>query len=151
MPTWHSLRAAWLDENAFHRHYAALRTDDVPFAQDCLGDQFLLRSGEVIRLRGETGELSKIGMGLHDFLAAVQADPVGFLSLQPLLRFQSEGGTLQPGQLLSAAPPFCCLESGADVSLRAVAALDRQAFLVDFSKEIADVPDGGKIRIRLNP
>src|SRR5688500_691944 len=55
-PAWHSLRDAWLGEQAFHRLYPDVRPDDVPFAEDCLGDQFLLREGRVWRLYGETGE-----------------------------------------------------------------------------------------------
>src|SRR5436190_17613681 len=49
-PQWHSLRAAWLGKNAFHRFYPDLTPEDIPFAEDCLGDQFLLREKDVWRL-----------------------------------------------------------------------------------------------------
>ena len=49
-PAWHSLRHAWVGDAAFHRAYPAVRETDVPFAQDCVGDQFLLRDGAVVRL-----------------------------------------------------------------------------------------------------
>jgi hypothetical protein len=144
-PAWHSLRAAWLGDDAFCRHYPAVRESDVPFAQDCLGDQFLLRNGKVIRLLAETGEVSQIGLGIYAFLTEAQADWTAFLKMQPLLQFQNEGGTLEPGELLSAVPPFCCMESGEQMSLRAVPARERLTFLADFSKQIANVPDGGHI------
>src|SRR3954453_4788104 len=60
-PAWHSLREAWLGEGSFHRHYPEVRPGDVPFAEDCLGDQFLLREGRVWRLAGETGEVVPLG------------------------------------------------------------------------------------------
>src|SRR5581483_2945881 len=55
-PNWHSLRQVWIGEDRLSRLYPGVNADDVPFAQDCFGDQFLLRSGSVMRLHGETGE-----------------------------------------------------------------------------------------------
>ena len=49
-PEWHSLRRAWSGEAAFHRLYDGIEETDIPFAQDCLGDQFLLRDDKVLRL-----------------------------------------------------------------------------------------------------
>ena len=149
-PVWHTLSIVWVGDHAFHRRYAAVRKADVPFAQDCMGDQFLLRDGKVVRLYAETGELSELGVGLFEFLAKAQADPEKFLNLQPLVQFHSEGGRLEPGQLLSVYPPFCCTESGnGPVSLRAVAVLDRLGFLADFARQIASVPDGDRIEFRI--
>src|SRR5271166_4833360 len=48
-PDWHSLRAAWESEHAFHQLYPEVDPEDIPFAEDALGDQFLLRDGEVWR------------------------------------------------------------------------------------------------------
>src|SRR5436190_11238258 len=75
-PAWHSLRDAWRGEHAYHRLYPDVRPDDVPFAQDCLGDQFLLRDGRVWRLAAETGGTRSLGISLAGFLEAAQADPV---------------------------------------------------------------------------
>src|SRR5262249_38743554 len=55
-PAWHSLRDAWDGEHAFHRLYPEVQPEDIPFAEDCLGDQFLLRDGLVWRLMAETGD-----------------------------------------------------------------------------------------------
>src|SRR6516164_10735934 len=67
-PLWHSLREAWLGQNAFHRLYPELTPQDIPFAQDCLGDQFLLREGMVWRLFAETGETETLEETLSQFL-----------------------------------------------------------------------------------
>jgi hypothetical protein len=148
-PAWHSLRDAWESEAAFHRLYPAVRAEDIPFAEDCLGDQFLLRDGRVWRLMAETGEIEPLEVGLDGFFRAVEADPVEFLSLQPLLQFQQDGGRLEPGQLLSAAPPFCTEQPAEGVSLRAIPAGDRRRFLAGFAAQIWDVPDGGAIEFRV--
>ncbi|MBW3624143.1 MAG: SMI1/KNR4 family protein [Armatimonadetes bacterium] len=137
VPDWHSLHYVWDGPLALHARYPALTPEDVPFGQDALGDQFLLREDRVHRLLGETGDLVALNVTLYEFLAAAQADPIGYLSLEPLAQLYQEGGRLEPGQLLSATPPFCTEEAKAGVSLRAVPALERIAFLADFSRQIS--------------
>jgi hypothetical protein len=99
-PRWHSLGYWWRGDDALHRLFVAVRSTDIPFAQDALGNQFLLRDGEVHRLVAREGTLERLGMGLGGFLHAAEQDPEGFLSLAALSRFGAEGGQLVPGQLL---------------------------------------------------
>jgi hypothetical protein len=148
-PSWHSLRNAWKGVHAFDALYPAVLPEDIPFAEDCMGDQFLLRCGQVLQLEAETGELHALDLSLAGFFQAVQADPIEFLSLAPLLRFQQDGGALEPGQLLDAAPPFCVEQSAEGVHLAAIPADERRQFLADFAAQIRDVPDGGTIVIKI--
>lgn len=144
-PAWHSLRAAWEGPAALHRLYPEVRRDDVPFAEDALGDQFLLRGGIVHRLSGETGEIESLGLDLAEFDAAVRADPFGYLALAPLEEFRAQGGVLTPGQLLSVYPPFVIAESANGVSYRAVDAVDRRRWLADLARRLHGIPDGTRI------
>src|ERR1051326_1193548 len=73
-PDWHSLRNAWVGERAFHRLYAEVRAEDVPFAEDCMGDQFLLREGTMLRLAAESGAIEPLHLSLSEFLARAEAD-----------------------------------------------------------------------------
>jgi hypothetical protein len=148
-PAWHSLWDAWLGETAFHQLYPRVHPEDIPFAEDCMGDQFLLRAGQVWRLAAETGEVEPLGLGLGEFLQQAQSDPVDSLSLQPLLQFQQEGGRLEPGQLLASFPPCCAQESVETVCLAAVATDERRRFLARLAAQLRDVPDGGTIEFRL--
>ncbi len=145
-PRWHSLGEAWSGSLAISRLFPAVDLEDVPFAQDCLGDQYLLRDGRVWLLRAETGSIETLVHDLSSLLDAIERAPVETLLLEPLLTFEAEGGRLQPGQLLSAYPPFCMKESGADVSLRAISCTDRLRFLADLAAQLAQVPDGTKIK-----
>lgn len=149
-PMWHSLREGWFGANAIHRLFSAVSPDDVPFAQDALGDQFVLRDGCVWKLDAEVGELNSLNMALWDFDAAVRADPDGFLNLEPLRRFQAEGGTLEPGQLLSVMPPFVVKHEGNE-SYRAISAQDRLNFLSHLAAQLRDVPDGAHLRFHVEP
>ena len=145
-PLWHSLSHAWAGPIALFRLFPAVKDTDVPFAQDGLGDQYLLRDGRVLRLQAETGEINDLSHSLTSFLEAIQREPVETLQLQPLLAFWEGGGELGPGQLLSAYPPFCTKESAAGVSYRAVPATERIGFLADLAAQVANHHDGAKVR-----
>ncbi|MHC5059326.1 MAG: SMI1/KNR4 family protein [Planctomycetota bacterium] len=140
-PDWHSLRQAWEGELAFHRLYPVVRESDVPFAQDCLGDQFLIRDGHVFRLLAETGELEGAAVDLRDFFADVERDPEEFLSYSP-------DRPLQPGQLLHIHPPFCVAETEMGYSFRPCPAREVILFHAELARAIADLPDGAQFEIK---
>jgi len=148
-PEWHSLRAAWLGENAIHRLFPAVRADDVPWAEDALGDQFLLRDGVVLRLEAETGRVESLGVDLTGFEQRVRDDPFEYLRLAPLEQFAREGGELRPGQLLSVYPPYCVEESARGVALRAVPAAARLRWLSALAREIGGLADGAALRLEI--
>jgi hypothetical protein len=141
-PDWHSLEAVWRGEHAFHRHYESVEPTDVPFAQDCVGDQFLLRDGRVLRLLAEQDDVEPVAEDLDTFLTLVQADPDGMLGLPPLDAYREEGESLQPGELLGVWPPFCAAESADGVSVESVPVADRLRFLADLAKSLRNVEDG---------
>lgn len=146
-PQWHSIRAAWEGPQAFHRCYPDVEPDDVPFAEDAVGDQWLLRDAGVLRLTAETGDTEDLEMTLAQFLAAVEATPIDTLALQPLMRFQAEGGQLQPGELLNVYPPFCTAEAAQGVHLAAVPTDERLRFLSQLAREM---PPQGPFEVVVN-
>jgi hypothetical protein len=150
-PTWHALEAVMRGERALFRHYPAIRETDVPFGQDCVADQFLLREGIVHKLQAETGALESLGLNLPGFFSAAEADPVGFLAMQPLLQFEREGGSLGPGNVLHVYPPFCTEESGKGVSLRAVGVEEALAFLATFSRQLSGLATGDRVHVKIVP
>jgi hypothetical protein len=136
VPAWHSLRHVWFGSLALHTLYDSVLADDVPFAEDAVGDQWLLREGEVLRLQTESGHVEPLGQTFGAFLEAVAETPVDTLGLQPLMQFQAEGGELTPGMLLAVYPPFCTKESADGVTLRAISATERVECLADFSRQM---------------
>lgn len=105
-PTWNSLDEAWKGENAFHKTYTNLSPEDIPFAQDCMGDQFVFRAGSVWHLLTETGELDDLELEFDEFIDEVTEDPIEFLALYPLLEFMEAGNDLEPGELIVPNRPF---------------------------------------------
>jgi hypothetical protein len=140
-PDWHSLRAAWRGQQCFHSLYEEIKSSDIPFAQDQVGDQYLLRGPEIYRLAAETGEVGLFCASLQDFLTGVKGDIAEFLTI-------GLSHELLPGELLHAYPPFCVQESKEGVSLRPCPASDVIRFHSEFARQIRRIPDGGKIEIR---
>ena len=149
-PEWHSLPVVWSGHYALHKLFPAVAATDIPFGQDCLGDQYLLRKDVVHRLYGESGFLRSMEMSFVMFLGEVESDAKELLGLEPLARFEQEGGQLLPGQLLSVSPPFITEESKHGVSLSAVSALERISFLADFARQTATLRDGAKVEISIS-
>ena len=147
-PLWHSLDYIWRGEDALWKSYSQISADDIPFAQDALGDQFILRDEVVLRLKSETGELENLDCNFQTFLANIQNDAVDYLNLEPFVRFSSDGRKLEAGQLLNVYPPFCIQHTG-EYSYRAISALERLAFLADFSQQISNLPDGVFIQLKV--
>lgn len=117
---------AWEGEYALHLLYPDVRESDIPLAEDCFGDQYLLRDGLAIRLTAETGEIEEMNCDWAEFLAKIEADPIGYLNLDYLERFREQFGPLSPGLHISVYPPFVAAECD-DPSLRAISAMELRA------------------------
>ncbi|HEX6912498.1 MAG TPA: hypothetical protein VF142_18980 [Longimicrobium sp.] len=148
-PAWHSLREAWRGAQSIHRLYPAIQPDDVPFGQDCVGDQYLLRGEHVIRLAAETGEVKALDLPLFPFLERACAEPDEFLSAAPLLLHLNEGGELPPGMLLHAHPPFATQQAAGGVSLRPVPADELLRDHAILARQIGTLPPGAAFRMRV--
>ena len=145
-PAWHSLREAWQSPTAFATTYRSVRPTDIPFAQDALGEQYLLREGRVWRLSAESDEVETCAESLTEFLEQTSADAVRYLMLGPLVAFWNEGGVLAPGQLLSVYPPLVAEHNGR-YSYRAISAADRLGALASIASQARDLPDGTTARV----
>ena len=148
-PIWHSLKSYWTGENALFKKYDQLNEKDIPFGQDCVGNQFILRNSLVHQLNSETGDIENLELTFNEFLSYAIKDPMDFLALQPLQQFHNENGKLEPGELLNVYPPFCMKESGNGISLKNVPVEQRINFLADFYNQIKDLEDGQEIKIKI--
>ncbi len=144
-PFWHSIKEIWVGKLAFWKHYPDILDIDVPFAQDCLGDQFLIRNNKVIKLSTESGEVDFLELDLWGFFEEIEKDPVNFLGMHPLIQFSMEGGEWEVGKILSAYPPFVLNQTG-EVSLKAQPIKERLEGLSDLFKKISRLKDGDDVQ-----
>ncbi|MFD3302980.1 hypothetical protein [Aquipseudomonas alcaligenes] len=149
-PEWHSLALAMQGPNALYLSYPELSPTDIPFAQDCMADQFILRDGVVFRLESETGNLECLRLSLSNFLERAQEEPIEFLSMHPLLQYQSENQSyLEPGKVLHAYPPYCTAEAENGVHLAAVPIADAIAYLAQLSSCLRNLDEGEAFDIKI--
>jgi len=145
---WHDLHELWKGERALSILYDSVYPEDVPFAANCLGDQFLLRGEAVMQLIAETGELAQVDGSLESFLQRCAArDPDIWLGLRYLEQFESENGTLDPARVLLPYPLLVAAESRNGVRLAAVPAHEALDFHASIARRIADLPDGARVKI----
>ncbi len=142
-PEWHSLRAAWRGPGAFHFLYSTVKPSDIPFAQDQFGDQFLIRDDAIVRLSGETGEVSHQANSLEEFLGKTNKGIEEFLNVG----LQHK---MKPGELLHVFPPFVFKDSGTGVSIKAISATEVILFHADLARQIRDLPDGSSVEFKLS-
>ncbi|MBL8020474.1 MAG: hypothetical protein JNM27_12465 [Leptospirales bacterium] len=149
-PAWHSIHTVWKGELALSKTYDALPADAVPFAEDCMGDPFVLRDKKVYRLTLETAYMEILG-SLAEFFESIARDPRGVLHYEPLLKLKQQGSGLKPGQLIHAYPPYSTAQAANGVLLRAVPADAQIAYELDFFASVRDLPEGQTFRLKILP
>lgn len=144
-PAWHSLRRAWLGEGALHEMFAAIDREDVPFAENAFGDQFVLRDARVWKLWAELGTLTDLELGFAEFLADPRLGEREFLDLAAFRVFRDRGGELGPGELLRPEPSFLVEDNFELVQFTTSQSLARVLELARWSRALASLPDGTQI------
>ncbi len=135
-PAWHSLKSAMQGPRAIHLLFPAVLATDIPFAQDALGNQFLLRGENLFRLRGETGQLEPLEDTLDEFLSVKLSTLASSPAAELLARFRQRGNDLQPGELLNVVPPLVSEKELDKHSLIAVSSDDQLAWLAKVASSI---------------
>jgi len=148
-PEWHSLEIVMKGEFALHYLFSEVKETDIPFAQDCVADQYLLRDQLVSKLHSETGEIESLNLGLPDFFSKISEDTQEFLGLGPLLKIHSEGKHLEPGQVIHVYPPFCTNEAANGVSLNPVSSIEALKYLSKLSSRLKSMPEGESFEFRI--
>jgi hypothetical protein len=115
-------------ELALSSLYPLVRPGDYPVAQDCFGDQFLIRDNSVIKLMAETGDIEEFNCTWEQFLAWADEDPYDRLDLP-------ENLNLEIGKLLFAYPPFCTKE-GANATIKPIDGEELIRFHAEFARQI---------------
>jgi hypothetical protein len=162
-PGWHSLRAASEGPDGFPNLYPELEPGDIAFAEEALGDQFILRDGRVLRLNSETGEVTATAStddtdngrddtddrsGIEQWFRALLADPATILGYEPTQALEAVGGKLDPGQLISVYPPFAISAESVAREFKPVAALTRRGWLAGLAAKMRGLPDGTEVEIK---
>ena len=148
-PEWHSLQLYRSGEMALHRLFSAIEESDLPFGQDYLGNQFVLREETVWKLRADTGEIRSLDVDLPHFLDEARRDPVEYLELQLLARYSEHVGMLEPGQLVHTIPPLFMTREQNKLAMKPAPVSNTISFLAHLARQIENVPEGAEVNLRL--
>ena len=142
-PKWHSIKEIWFGDIKLSRLFASVDINDIPFAQDCFGDQFLIRKNTILRLSSETDEILDLGIDFNGFLNQIYNNPFEFLNIDNI-----DIPGLKPGQLINVIPPFC-VKADKGYSFKPIDMIEQIRFLSEFSKQIKDLPNGTMIDFKI--
>lgn len=99
-PAWHSLQTAMDGAEALHRLFREVAPTDIPFGQTALGDQLLLRDGQLFQWTPGDPAPRPLGSTITEYLGRVLEDPAALLPLEELAALRQAGGRLAAGELL---------------------------------------------------
>ena len=146
-PQSHSI-AAWNAPELWRSAFGDATGNLVYFAEDAFGDQFgLSPDGKVGVFRAETSVIEEIADDFDQWLLIVVEAPDELLSRGVVASWIASHGHLPYGSQLQAYPPFVFAESPEAVDLAAVDAVENMRFHGAISEEIANIPDGARVKI----
>ncbi len=148
-PEWHALSAVSQGPRALQNHYEAISEKDIAFAEDCFGDQFVLRNGQVHRLYAETGQLCALSLGLTEFFERMTDDTSDFLDLPEFLHNWYVEGRLTPNRAVHVYPPFCMENTSDDYSFKPILRTELMEYHFALSRRLRDLPDGAEMEFRV--
>ena len=123
-------------------------------ARTVFGDLFLIgESGEVFRLDVSIGRLEKIADSEAQFvkLADIPDNRDTWFALNEEESFAAKGLVANPEQCIGFDVPLVFAEGGHVRKPYVVDIYENVSFLGDLNRQIAEVPDGGKIELRVGP
>ena len=141
-PSWHRLDGCVVGDGGVFDVYDVLEPGDVAFAQNMLGDQFILRGEAVYFLDAEVGELERVSGTLQAFLGSVNDEG------DNLPRYGGRA-PLELGDLMHAHPPFCCVTDSGAYSLRPTGADELHRFHAELYIQMRDLPDGAQLSFEI--
>jgi hypothetical protein len=140
--------AIWNRAEGWRAAYRDLTTGLLFFAEDVFGNQFAFEDGRIVRFLAETADREFVADTLDEWLAAVESDPDGQLSLWLMRDWRSQSDGPAFDEHLCPKIPFA-LGGGYETSN--LYCLDRDKSMVfkgDLAWQTRHVPDGAKVRLK---
>jgi hypothetical protein len=141
---------AWNSDSCWRNAYEGAADDCVFFAEDVFGVQFCVKRDVIHTFDPETGHLEEMARTLEEWAVAILAD-YPFLTGWPLAReWQSRHGPISAGKRLLPKIPFVLGGEYALSNLYLGNAVEGMRFRATIANAIKDVPDGGKVRLKVD-
>ncbi|HXE56018.1 MAG TPA: hypothetical protein VN541_23535 [Tepidisphaeraceae bacterium] len=139
----------WNNPALWKRSYAERLDDVLFFAEDVFGGQFCVRGNRIGTFEPETGLISELAGSIDEWAEQILARP-NYLTGYPLSHtWQMTNGPLPHGTRLVPKTPFVLGGKYELANLHAMRDAESMSFRASIANHIRDVPDGGKVILRI--
>jgi hypothetical protein len=139
----------WNDDNSWRKEYGDQIQGHLFFAEDVFGVQFALCNLGVRKFDPETGEFEDFATDLEEWAAKILEDYNYESGYQLAHDWQLQNGSLPTGKRLLPKIPFVLGGAYEVENLHAADALKGMMFRADIWRQIRDLPDGSRIKLKV--
>jgi len=139
----------WNRAEGWRPAYHSLADALLFFAEDAFGNQFAFEEDRIVRFLAETADREFVAASLEEWVETLLKDPDEELSLWLLREWKTPDRRLESSEHLCPKVPFV---AGGAYEPNNLYALDRHESMVfkgDFAWQTRNVPEGGKVRLRV--
>lgn len=141
---------SWNRADLWRSEYPPIPEEVLFFAEDIFGDQFALKENGISRFESETGAFKPIAATLDDFIGKLLTDYRQLTGFDFAHEWQAAHGALRLGQRLAPKVPFVLGGAYHLDNLYAAEQVDLMRLRGHIAKQIAAMPDGAKIKIKID-
>lgn len=143
---------SWNDNSCWKYEYGTLLPGAMLcFAQDAFGNQFCLHDGTVGLCEVETAKVERLADTLAEWAPRSPADWRGLTEFELAHEWQIANRPLGPGERLIPKIPFVIGGKYEVANLYAGQIVAAMRFRGDFARQIADLPDGSRVTLKVIP
>ena len=119
------------------------------FAEDIFGNQFCIKGKDISSFDAETGATKPLASSLEEWAAAILTDYQLLTGHKLAHEWQVRNGPMPINRRLVPKIPFVVGGAYAVDNLYAGDTITSLRYRGEFAVQIRDVPDGGKVRLKL--
>jgi hypothetical protein len=137
--------ALWRDQ------YESLLKGVTFFAEDILGVQFAIQGDSIVTFDPDTAEVSWFASSLENWAENILKNFNELTGYALAHEWQKSHGALQAGKRLLPKTPFVLGGEFNIVNLMEVDAVEGMRYRADLWKQLRELPDGAKVRLKVLP
>lgn len=138
----------WNAQTLWRAEYDGLADGCLFFAQDLVGGQFCIYQSAVCKFDPETGAKERLAGSIESWCATVVDDFKAQTLWALAHEWQARNGPLKPGVRLVPKTPFVLGGDYTTENLYVAEAMKAMRFYADLAKQLRDLPDGARVRLK---
>ncbi len=139
----------WNDPSTWTSAYGDAASDDLFFAEDLFGMQFVLSDQRVFTFDPETGDRTPAADSISAWVELVLDDPAVVVGSQLAGEWQRRNGALSEGRRLVPVKPFILGGDFDLANLRDMSSVEAMLYRADLARQLRDVPDGSQVELQV--